>query len=566
VKWITATDIANWADTQQRRCQDTLPELVGRLILAHTANAVEEFDFPCGDSVATGGWDGRLKTAVTSPFLPAGASGWEIGTEKSARTKAEEDYTKRVTDPLGMVASDTTFVFVTPRSFPKRNAWQAEKSAIGIWKDVKVIAADALEQWIAVTPAVGLWLARRIGKVVSEGVRDLEAVWEEWSVGTQPVMTPQIVIGGREQDVEAVQKWIAGSPALLELQGDHPDEAYAFLYSAIATLPDTEKAQAFARCVVVESKTEMRQLVNAFPNCPLIIAAPGECLDAAHAAVAKGHHVFISMDATVVSIRNVRRLARPQRDVVESALCEGGLSEAEAQRVARDSGRSIPVLRRHLFQSNAVSAPVWAKAESARIILPVLLANAWDEQKEGDRKVIETLTDMGYEAFTKELVPFLSVSDAPVQKVGNVWAIKSPLDAWYLVAPHLTQAQLKPFDAALLAVLTKTDPKYDLEPEKRWAASIYGKANPYSEWLRTGLVESLVLIAVYGSRAPGVGSTQAFADSIVRTVFTNATTWEAWASLKESSPLLAEASPDMFLVGTSKNDLFRRVLPIGDGI
>ncbi|NTW13526.1 MAG: hypothetical protein HGA31_00655 [Candidatus Moranbacteria bacterium] len=547
MKWITATDIANWANTQQRHCQDTLPELVGRLILAHTANAVEEFDFPSGNSVATGGWDGRLKTPVTSPFLPTGASGWEVGTEKSAQTKAEADYAKRAADPLGMTASDTTFVFVTPRSFPKRNAWQAAKKALGAWKDVKVIAADTLEQWIAITPAVGLWLARQIGKVVSNGIRDLEAVWEEWSVGTKPVMTPQLVIGGRTRDAEAVKKWIAERPAILEVQGDHPDEAYAFLYAAIATLPETEKAQAFARCVVVENKAEMRQLVQAFPNYPLVIAGPGECLDGAHAAIAKGHHVFISMDATVVGIRSVLRLARPQRSVVEKLLHDGGLSEADALRIARDSGRSIPVLRRHLFQSNAVSAPAWAKAESAKILLPVLIANAWDEHKDGDRQIVEALTGMGYDAFIKELTPFLSIDDAPVRKVGSVWMIKSPLDAWYLLAPHLTQGQLKLFETALLSVLTKTDPKYELEPEKRWAASIYGKGNPYSEWLQTGLVESLVLIAVHGSQSPSVASAQAFADRIVRTVFTNASTWEAWSSLKEASPLLSEASPDAFM-------------------
>jgi hypothetical protein len=69
VKWITAADIANWANAQPRHCQETLPELVGRLILAHTANANEEFDFPTGDSVAVGGWDGRLKTSVASPFF-----------------------------------------------------------------------------------------------------------------------------------------------------------------------------------------------------------------------------------------------------------------------------------------------------------------------------------------------------------------------------------------------------------------------------------------------------------------------------------------------------------------
>lgn len=547
MKWINAGDITNWANTNQRQCQDTLPELVRRLVLAHTANAVEEFDFPSGDSVATGGWDGRLKTPVVSPFFPSGPSGWEIGTEKSAQKKAEADYTKRTTDPLGMTLNETAFVFVTPRSFPKRASWQSAKQAIGTWKEIKVIAADGLEQWLDITPAVALWFARKIGKVVSNGIRDLEAVWEEWSVGTKPVMTPALVIGGRTKDVETVQKWATDAPRILEVQGDHPDEAFAFLYAAIATLPETQRAQALARCVVVQNINELRELTQAFQHYPLIIAGPGECINAAPAAVAKGHHVFISMDATVIGLRDVLRLARPQRGVVEKILHEGGLTEADAQRMARDSGRSIPVLRRHLFQSNAVSAPSWANAESARLLIPVLFANAWDEHKDGDRQVIETLSGMSHDDLVKALTPFLSIDDSPIRKVGSVWMIKSPLDAWFLLAPHLTQDSLKLFEQSLLGVLTKTDPKYELEAEKRWAAAIYGKSNQYSEWLRTGLVESLVLLAVYGNRSPHVPSTQAFADHIVKDVFSKAEKWEAWASIKDATALLSEAAPDAFM-------------------
>lgn len=571
MKWITASDIINWANTHQRQCQDTLPELVRRLILAHTANAVEEFDFPSGDSVATGGWDGRLKTPVASPFFPSGSSGWEIGTEKSAQTKAENDYAKRIANPLGVALDETTFVFVTPRSFPKRTKWQSDKKALGAWKDVKVLAADGLEQWLSITPAVALWLARQIGKVGTNGIRDIEAVWNEWSIGTKPPMMPELVIGGRIEDVERIQKWIANQPKILEVQGDHPDEAFAFLYASIAILPETERAQALARCVVVETIGELRELTQAFPNYSLIIAGPGECLNAAHVAVAKGHHVFISMDATVIGMRDALRLARPQRAVVEKILHENGLSEADAQRVARDSGRSIQVLRRHLFQSNAVSAPAWVKPESARILFPVLFANAWDEHKDGDRQVIETISGKSYGDFTKELTSFLSIDDSPVRKIGSVWMIKSPLDAWFLLASHLTQDQLKPLEQSLLAVLTKTDPKYELEADKRWAAAIYGKANPYSEWLRTGLVESLVLLAVYGNRAPSVTSAQAFADHVVKEVFASADKWESWASIKDATPLLAEAAPDTFMEaieqGIAKNQaMFQELMKDGGGV
>jgi len=203
--------------------------------------------------------------------------------------------------------------------------------------------------------------------------------------------------------------------------------------------------------------------------------------------------------------------------------------------MARDSGRSIPVLRRHLFQSNAVSVPVWANAEAGRILIPVLFANAWDEQKDGDRQVIETLSGMSHRRFRQELISFLSIDDSPIRKVGSIWMIKSPLDAWFLLASYLTQDYLKLFEQSILGVLTKTDPKYELEAEKHGRPPSYGKSNPYSGWLRTGLVESLVLLAVYGNRSPRIASTQAFAENVVSGIFATADKWEGMGFNKGSN-------------------------------
>src|SRR5262249_33196586 len=158
--------------------------------------------FPSGDSTASGGWDGRLKIAdnVTSPFFPSGGSVWEIGAEKSSGTKVEEDYVKRTADPRGLPAKETTYVCVTPRTFPGRDKWQEEKQQQGVWKDIRVIAADSLELWLDAAPAVALWLTRRIGNAVHGGTRDLEDAWNEWSLATEPNMTAEVVIAGRAKE------------------------------------------------------------------------------------------------------------------------------------------------------------------------------------------------------------------------------------------------------------------------------------------------------------------------------------------------------------------------------
>jgi hypothetical protein len=549
VKWITAGDIKTWITGNQRHCAQTLPELIRRLILA-TASTIEEIEFPSGDSVSHSGWDGRLTTPVVSPLFPAGTSVWEIGTEASPGKKAEDDYTKRTADPLGFVQKDTSFVFVTPRAWPSRVKWQNDKRATGVWRDVRVIAADGLEQWLDLAPAVALWLGRQI-KGLTDSIRDIEGFWEEWSAATDPKMTTELVLGGRRKELEHLQQWLKQKGSILEVRGDSPDEPFAFLYTVVMSLPEVERVRALSRCVLVENVQQLRSCASTFQN-PLIIVAPADCRDAAGFAVDKGHHVFLSADSHSIDVRsNMMDLSRPRREVVEKELQASGLSEAAAGKIARDFGRSIPVLRRQRFRSSA-RTPVWSDDKSASSLVPLLFSGAWDEKKEGDRKLIDSLSGRTHEEYIKALKPFLKVDDSPIRNVGSVWMLKSPLDAWVLLAPHLTHADLKLFEQAILSVLTTTDPKYELDAEKRWMAAIYGKSTSYSEWLRTGLVESLVLVAVYGNRSPHITSTEVFAEQVVKTIFATAHTWEFWASLNDVTPLLAEASPEAFMDAVEK--------------
>lgn len=523
-----------------------MPELIRRLILAY-ASDTKEFTFPVGDRVAAPGWDGRLNTPVVSNFFPEGISGWEMGTKQSPQKKAEDDYKKRTADSLGFPMNETTFVFVTPHPWEKRFEWMKKKRAEGIWKDVRVINVDDLVLWLNSTPVVAQWLAHEIGKVLPGGTRALEAFWEEWSVGTNPAMTPGLVISGRAKDSEDIQRWITGRAGILEVEGDAPEESFAFLYASIATLSETAKSQALARCAIVDNAKELSDLVTAYQNHPLIIAAPSECIKVALHAVSKGHHVFIALDAKAIGVKATIRLSRPQIEAVEKFLRGAGLTEAESQRIARDSGRSLPVLRRQIFQSNAINAPGWADAGSAQTLIPVLLAGAWDENKEGDRQRIELLSGISYADFAKAMSPLLSVDDSPIRKVGAIWMLKSPLDAWFLLARHITDTNLKLFRDTVLAVLTKVDPKYDLPSEERWAAAVHGKSVLCSEWLRMGLAESLVLLSVYSNRASNISSPEIFSENLISEIFSQLNGWEAWASLKDVTPLLGEAAPDVFM-------------------
>lgn len=542
MKWIDAGDIKYWFTAKRRHCEATLPELIRRLISA-TAPTITRLDFPSGDSVTTGGWDGHLETLEISPFFPAGVSGWELSAEQSPEKKADRDFDGRTLDSLGLSRSESTFVVVTPRPFPGRRAWEARKAKLKEWKAVRVIAASELEQWLDAAPAVALWLARQIGKA-PDHVRDIEAVWEEWSLATDPALTPDLVTAGREPEVLRVHGWLQAPPSRIEVQGDTPDEALGFLYAAIDRLDEADRIRAVSRCVVVEDLHQLRAC-TAFQQ-PLIIAAPSHCRAAVGAAIKKGHHVFLLAEATTFD-RNDDVLVLPRSDTTAlvRALRSNGFSEGDAYRLVRDSGASIPVLRRIL--PSTVPPPEWTEPDRARLLLPALLAGAWHEQKKGDRDVLEAVSGRPYAEYAASLHPLLLSHDSPLRRVDDVWMLKSPLDAWFLIAHYLDVQDLTRFRQVATSVFGEVDPKYDLPPAERFAAAVYGKVSGFSSWLQQGLAKSLVLLGVFGERA-GVGLDHEWAASTTRSVLREATSWQHWSSLSQVTPLLAESAPEPFVV------------------
>jgi len=97
IRWIEASDLSDWAD--RRDCQDGLPELLSRLVLA-TCGHSAVLRFPSGDSVQFPGLDGQCTVLSDHGVLPGGKSCWEIGAQRTGITgKANKDYTKRTRAP-----------------------------------------------------------------------------------------------------------------------------------------------------------------------------------------------------------------------------------------------------------------------------------------------------------------------------------------------------------------------------------------------------------------------------------------------------------------------------------
>lgn len=554
IRWVDADDLSTWAN--QTDAAFSLPTLLGHLVRATHGSAVRLW-FPASGGVWHQGWDGRTSVDIGSEYVPRGDAGWELSSQRSKiAQKATTVYQERTKSPEPLDPSNAAFVFVTPHHWPKKDRWIKDRQDEGIWREVRVYDATDLVHWIEQTPAVGLWLATRLGKR-PEGVRELDNLWEEWSLATKWPLTEDLVLSDRDQDATEVLRWLRAKPSVLSLQATTTDEVIAFFHATLSTLPDDVAASYRARCLVATTAASARALADAPAPLILLLTEPNPGL--AEALAQRGHFVLQAYDERLGSPGEVHSLARPSREAVSRALADSGIPEPKAEALARDSARNLAVLRR-LIPGAPGRLPAWAKEPPPHALLAVLLVGGWDEDVEADRAQLEDIADQPYKTLIADLTPYVGNFDSPLQKIGSTWRIASPIDAWTLLAPNLTSGDITRFEVAAHAVLGAPDPRFGMDPNERWMAAVHGVRPTYSGMLRHGIGQTLILLAVWGERVRNVADVARRADAVVERLLRNADP-QRWWSLSRDFRLLAEASPEAFL-GAIENSLDQNDPPI----
>jgi transcriptional regulator with XRE-family HTH domain len=540
IRWVDASDLGDWAT--RRDGQAAMPTLIAKLVRAAHGPQVE-IGFPSDESIQFAGWDGITKSDQESRYVPNGVTGWEIGTQqRDIAAKATADFEKRTAAPGEIDPRNATFIFVTPRPWPKRAEWAQQMQTRGGWHDVRAYDATDLIHWIELYPAVGQWLATLVRKR-PPGVRQLEEVWQEWSLATQHPLSQDLILADRDEDAIAVLQWLRSGAAILTLQAESAEEAVAFAYAAINQLPPATAQHYLTRSLVAVNAEAARTLADSSTRLAIVLLDPEPGL--AGRLVQRGHHVLLAYGGNTDQRGDYRRLARPTREAIEQALMQAGIAEPRARNLARDSSRSLAILRR-LIPAAPGRLPHWADDTPPRGLLAAMLAGGWDERSDADKDAVSRLAGMPYADVAAEIAPLASAIDGPLRKVGHAWKVASPQDAWSLLAKHLAPADLERFRAVALDVLGAHDPRFDMDPEERWLFETKNVRAQYSGYLRHGVGEILILLALYGELAPNLTNPKGHADQLVRNIL-NGATRERWWSLSRDFQLLGEAAPMQFL-------------------
>ena len=557
--WVTATDLEHWSDF--RESQSELPRVIRRLALV-TNPDIRHISFRTGEGVNLGGADGTIDAAAPTAFIPEGISVWEMGTGADPRRKADADYSAR-TVAEGIASTSTgTFVFVTSRRWPSKDAWVAGKKSDGKWKDVRALDADDLEAWLESAPSVHLWLSHEIGTTPVAAL-DFDRWWREWQAATNPALSARFMLAGRDEEQKKILQWLASPASALGIQTESRDESIALFASILDGLPPDRREAMFGRTVIVQDEAAWRYLVAT--KSPLILI-PSFDADAVMAgALRTAHAVIVPLgigDAAGSGVVDVRPILR---EPAVKELEAGGVDRDRCWSLASLARRSMTAFRRTIAIAPTMRVPGWAEPGVARTLLPALLIPRWNDGRAGDRRAISILGQASYEEIVDRVGAWSHGTDPALRRRLAVWYLVSPEDAFTQLRRYIGDDDLARFSTLALDVLGRVDARLELPHDKRWLSGIIQETPEFSDLIRTSVASTLALLGARGDSAPATGTADAVAGVAARIVSellarANAD-FRLWQSLGDCLPALAEAAPDVFL-GALESGLGRADQPL----
>jgi addiction module HigA family antidote len=491
---IKATQIRDWADGNLD-ARKHLPVLLRRLVHS-TGQDLHRVDFPGYDNAERKGSDGVIEAAAATAWIPEGTSYWEFGVTENPKTKAEKDYAARLASVSAAARSQSTFVFVTPRNWPGKDAWVKAKNAAGDWKIVRALDASDLEQWLEESVPGQIWLAEKLG-LPTTGHETLEGRWERWAAGSQPRMTPEIFAPSVAAHGKTFKDWLAKQPDRpFIISADSRDEALAFLTCLFRDI-DPE-SQSMDLAAVFDAAPALRTLASS--SSPFIPIVTTDEAERELASVYRDYHSIIVRPRTAVDSSPDIALDLLRYESFEKALAAMNITGDAVERLARESGRSPTILRRRLSHVDAIKTPAWAKdSDTARALIPMVLVGAWNPKSAADTEILSVLANRPYEKIEEDVARLLQFDDPPVWSAGNYRGVASKIDLIFAISKFVTQKDLSEFFTLAEYVLSEFDPAVELPEDDRWAAGIYGKVRDHSAALREGICETLIILSVHGN-------------------------------------------------------------------
>jgi len=206
----------------------------------------------------------------------------------------------------------------------------------------------------------------------------------------------------------------------------------------------------------------------------------------------------------------------------------------------------------------------WTQHPDATYLSLAVLIGAWNEKSKCDIEAITEILGIGYENWLQKAREILHYPDSPLSVKNGIWKVVNRTELWNLLGSRILDQNLDTFKSLAITVLKESDPAFELPPEERYAASIYGKVLNHSHALRQGIAEGLAILGTHPDACSNCSQKKAETNCVlaIREILTDAD-WVLWGSLNSLLPILSEAAPSKFLSSVEKA-LFLKPCPFDE--
>ncbi|RVT44734.1 helix-turn-helix domain-containing protein [Rheinheimera sediminis] len=570
---LKANDIEQWASSQIS-ARTRLPVFI-RTLVNSTGFKLTKVDFPGNDDGERPEWDGYVEADEATPWIPRGVSGWEFGVNANPKGKADDDYKKSVKNVSEQDRASMTFVFITPRRWTGKNNWVESKKSEKLWGDVRAYDASDLEQWLEQSLAAQAWLANET-HATAKGVRTLEKCWTDWATVSEPPLSKMLfhssVQASKRIVLSRLSKPVEGP---IIIAADSTEEGLAFISLLLSENDENGFAHYRDQTLVFDEPGTLSKLAESSQTfIPVIYDRK---IEQELAPYAHKFHSIVVYPHNVLNTEPHVILKPASEESFNIAMEDMGKNRDEIHRLAIESGRSPTVLRRRLSKVPAVQLPHWASEYQTKIdLVPFLFIGAWNSQNDADKCCLELISGKAkYSQLEREFRKLAQLNDSPVWMTDGYYGVVSKIDLLFAISTVVTSEDLKRFFEVSKIVLGEDNPALDLDEDKRWAASIYGKTREFSGVFRESISETLVLLSIHGDTLFKNFinfSVSAEISGLVKELLDTPLTIRTLEANQQDLPLYAEAAPNEFLSILesdlkSADPVIKKLMrPVGTGI
>lgn len=376
-------------------------------------------------------------------------------------------------------------------------------------------------------------ISQKIQQLLNRGVQDATTYWEKWATGAKNLkLGYDIVLSGRKKASEEILT-VCHTPKFVSIESSSLSDAFAF---SVATIMK-ESPENVSRTLIIENAETYREFLN--EKTSLIIIT--NIQENPNYAVSKGHSVILcGTPADKSSYAGKITLPTVNRDGFRGALEACGFDSNTISDLIIETKRESALLRRSLGITHEKEA--WLKPEYNKYYIPAFLLGSWDETRNGDKQIVESLAGMDYTKFDKGLQILLNSDESPLLKVGSVWQVSSPKLFISRILREISNDTINHFKVCVDWVLEDDDPEVIA---KRYATDIrfWQDKHLYSGHLRTGLLQSTTVLAVVMEEQ---GISTGWIDTYIASKLKDFTL-ERFLSNRNNLQWIAESSPSSFL-------------------